>query len=143
VSKFKIAFAVVLGALIGGSVAVAAQDYDTSFVGRIVAKQSSSDTPTCASSSQGGICASGDLEAEDDLFVADDATIGGDIALTGSITAANLTATAGLYPDAVTADPCGTLTVGAIFYNSTSNYHCYCNGAGADIKMNDNTTACF
>ncbi len=49
-----------------------------------------------------------------------------------------------IVPKGFTADPCaGTVDVGGIFYNSTSNYHCFCNGAGADIKMNDNTTACF
>jgi hypothetical protein len=49
-----------------------------------------------------------------------------------------------IVPVSVTADPCaGTVDVGAMFYNSTSNYMCFCNGAGADIKMNDNTTACF
>ena len=42
-----------------------------------------------------------------------------------------------------TSDPCGTAIAGALFYNATSNYFCFCNGAGADIKMNDNTTACF
>lgn len=51
--------------------------------------------------------------------------------------------TAGFIPASVTSDPCGSMGVGSIFYNSTSNYHCFCNGAGADIKMNDNTTACF
>lgn len=49
-----------------------------------------------------------------------------------------------MVPISVTADPCvGTVDIGGIFYNSTSGYHCFCNGAGADIKMNDNTTACF
>lgn len=51
----------------------------------------------------------------------------------------------GLGPEHVTADPCGgaNFGIGQIFYNSTSNYLCFCNGAGADIKTNDNTTACF
>lgn len=49
----------------------------------------------------------------------------------------------GLLPNRVTSDPCGSYAIGSIFYNLTSNYHCYCNGAGADIKMNDNSTACF
>jgi hypothetical protein len=42
-----------------------------------------------------------------------------------------------------TADPCGVLPIGSTFYNSTSNYPCFCGAAGADLKMNDNTTACF
>ncbi len=41
-----------------------------------------------------------------------------------------------------TADPCGSLTEGSIFWNSTSNYFCACDGTN-DVKMNDNTTACF
>lgn len=42
-----------------------------------------------------------------------------------------------------TSDPCGTLPEGALFYNTTSDYYCFCNGSGDDIKMNDNSTACF
>jgi hypothetical protein len=52
----------------------------------------------------------------------------------------------GLTPSVVTADPCAATVhypVGTIFYNGTSNYHCFCNGSNADIKCNDNTTACF
>jgi len=49
----------------------------------------------------------------------------------------------GILPDAVTADPCGSgYPEGAIFYNTTSNYMCYCNGTN-DVKMADDTTACF
>jgi len=44
--------------------------------------------------------------------------------------------------EGITADPCATLGEGAIFYNTTSNYMCFCNGSD-DLKMNDNTTACF
>lgn len=43
----------------------------------------------------------------------------------------------------VTADPCAISGAGAMFYNATSNYMCFCNGSGDDIKMNDNSTACF
>lgn len=52
----------------------------------------------------------------------------------------------GFTTEPVTADPCGDTTnfpIGAIFFNSTSNYHCFCGAANADLKMNDNTTACF
>jgi len=43
----------------------------------------------------------------------------------------------------VTADPCASgAPAGGIFYNSTSNYPCFCNGTD-DLKLNDNTTACF
>ncbi len=45
--------------------------------------------------------------------------------------------------DKVTADPCTAgAPAGGIFYNSTSNYMCYCNGTN-DVKMSDDTTACF
>jgi hypothetical protein len=53
----------------------------------------------------------------------------------------------GLRPAKVTGDPCGTAAndypEGSIFWNDTSNYHCYCNASNADIKMNDLSTACF
>ena len=42
----------------------------------------------------------------------------------------------------VTADPCGTYSEGAIFYNDTANIPCYCDQAGDDLKFSDNT-ACF
>lgn len=45
-------------------------------------------------------------------------------------------------PDKVTADPCSAGQEGAIFYNDTSNYWCGCNGTD-DVKLTDNTTACF
>ena len=41
-----------------------------------------------------------------------------------------------------TTDPCPTIGEGSIFYNDTSDYMCYCN-ASADVKMSDDTTACF
>lgn len=47
-----------------------------------------------------------------------------------------------IVPDKVTADPCTAGQEGAIFYNNTSNYWCGCNGTN-DVKLTDNTTACF
>ena len=50
------------------------------------------------------------------------------------------------YTEGATADPCGDSVMfptGTQFYNSTSNYFCYCDGSNNDIKMNDNSTACF
>jgi len=41
-----------------------------------------------------------------------------------------------------TADPCGSLAEAAIFYNSTADVFCFCNGSAADLRF-DNTTACF
>ena len=46
------------------------------------------------------------------------------------------------YSLSVTADPCGSIGEGGIFWNDTSNYFCYCDGTN-DLKMNDNSTACF
>lgn len=40
------------------------------------------------------------------------------------------------------ADPCGTDPEGSIFYNTTADILCLCNGAGADVKVSDGT-ACF
>lgn len=49
-----------------------------------------------------------------------------------------------VFPEAVTADPCAATgyAVGALFYNSTSNYFCYCDGTN-DVRMHDPATACF
>lgn len=47
-----------------------------------------------------------------------------------------------LTPSRLTADPCGAYAEGSIFYNSTSNYMCYCDGTN-DVKMHDPTAACF
>lgn len=47
-----------------------------------------------------------------------------------------------IVPDKVTADPCTAGQEGALFYNDTSNYWCGCNGTD-DVKLTDNTTACF
>jgi hypothetical protein len=56
---------------------------------------------------------------------------------------AKLHVVGGILPAKVTADPCGTgYPEGTLFYNDTSNYFCYCNGS-ADVKMSDDTTACF
>lgn len=49
----------------------------------------------------------------------------------------------GLVVKKATADPCATMSEGAIFYNDTSNYMCYCTAASTDVKMSDDTTACF
>ena len=44
----------------------------------------------------------------------------------------------------VTADPCGAgYPEGVLFYNDTSDYYCFCDGAGDDLKMHDPTAACF
>jgi hypothetical protein len=43
----------------------------------------------------------------------------------------------------VSADPCGTgYPEGVLFYNDTSDYYCFCDGAGVDKKVSDNG-ACF
>lgn len=62
----------------------------------------------------------------------------GDIEAIGTLTVG-----AGLVPAKVTADPCATFPEGSIFYNDTSNYMCYCTAASTDVKMADDTTACF
>jgi hypothetical protein len=48
-----------------------------------------------------------------------------------------------IVPDKVTADPCSSgAPEGGIFYNDTSNVWCGCNGTD-DVRLADNTTACF
>lgn len=49
---------------------------------------------------------------------------------------------AGIVPDAVIADPCGSgYPEGTLFYNDTGNVLCFCNGTD-DLKVHDNS-ACF
>jgi hypothetical protein len=46
----------------------------------------------------------------------------------------------------ITADPCADTSKypeGAMFYNDTSDYYCFCNGAGDDVQMHSPGTACF
>jgi hypothetical protein len=58
-----------------------------------------------------------------------------------TFTADTLIAPVGLTPPKYTGDPCGTIGEGAIFYNDTSNFMCYCSGS-VDKKMSDDTD-CF
>lgn len=47
-----------------------------------------------------------------------------------------------IVPKKATSDPCSAGKEAGIFYNDTSNYWCGCNGTD-DVKLSDNTTACF
>lgn len=52
----------------------------------------------------------------------------------------------GLTPVQKTADPCADTSAfptGTMFYNSTSNYFCFCNGSAADVQVHSPATACF
>jgi len=42
-----------------------------------------------------------------------------------------------------TADPCTSKPEAYVFYNDTSDYYCFCNGAGDDVQMHSPATACF
>lgn len=133
--KIKFLTGVALVAIVAsvGTIAVAQTASDTLLFGRLIVKATKDTaTPACASSTtDGGLCAGGDLEAEDDLFVADDATI------TDTLTVSDVVMSEGY-----TADPCGTLGEGAIFYNTTANEVCFCDGTN-DLRIKDATTACF
>lgn len=66
----------------------------------------------------------------------------GKIALTSRLTEAN----SGIKPVSLTADPCADATAypeGTLFYNDTSDYFCFCNGAGNDVQFHSPATACF
>ena len=65
-------------------------------------------------------------------------TIGGDSIEIQSVTASTFIEGANL-----TSDPCGTYPEGGLFYNDTSDYYCFCNGAGDDVQMHSPATACF
>ncbi len=51
----------------------------------------------------------------------------------------------GIRGDLLTLDPCGAADFpeGTLFYNNTSDYYCFCNGAGDDVQMHSPATACF
>jgi hypothetical protein len=51
----------------------------------------------------------------------------------------------GLLPAVLTADPCagGNYPEGSLFYNDTSDYMCFCDGAGNDVQVHSPATACF
>jgi hypothetical protein len=42
-----------------------------------------------------------------------------------------------------TSDPCGASPEGYVFYNNTSDYYCFCNGAGDDVRVHAPASACF
>ena len=41
-----------------------------------------------------------------------------------------------------TADPCGGLDEGSVFYNDTNDYLCFCNGSGDDMQVHAPATPC-
>jgi hypothetical protein len=57
-----------------------------------------------------------------------------------------LAVTSGISVVKVVADPCGDTVAfpeSTLFYNDTSDYYCFCDGAGVDQQMHAPTTACF
>lgn len=60
-------------------------------------------------------------------------------------TLAYVSATGVIKPRGQTSDPCGTTEFrgGGLWYNSTSNYYCFCDGSHADKKVADEATDCF
>ena len=85
------------------------------------------------------------------LWSGDDLSVAGDLLVAGTIESSNTiyvvgAGDSGVSFGSVTSDPCGgapAFASGTIFYNGTSGYMCFCNNSDADIKMNDNSTACF
>ena len=66
----------------------------------------------------------------------------------GQITADSglLNVSSGIAVRKVTADPCADTVLfpeSTQFYNDTSDYYCFCDGAGADVQMHAPATACF
>jgi len=74
----------------------------------------------------------------DDESQTGDLGIGGKLEVDGIIYA-----DAGIIPRHVTADPCSSgQPEGLIFWNTTANEHCACDGTN-DVRIKDYTTACF
>jgi hypothetical protein len=63
--------------------------------------------------------------------------------MTGTPSSQYISVEGGVEPSNLTADPCGTYPEGAIFYNDTSDYMCFCNGTGNDVQVHSPTTACY
>jgi len=62
----------------------------------------------------------------------------------GKTTIGNATTNSSVtFGNGYTADPCGTLAEGALFYNTTADEFCYCDGSSVDLRIKDSTTACF
>lgn len=67
----------------------------------------------------------------------------GDVGINTIDPATTLDVNGGIRADFKTADPCGAgFPEGVLFYNDTSDYYCFCDGAGVDKKVSDNG-ACF
>lgn len=64
----------------------------------------------------------------------------------GVVTVAGMTGADYVDLDGQTADPCPGWAPnheGRIFFNSTGSFPCFCDSSTDDLKMTDNTTACF
>lgn len=84
-----------------------------------------------------------DITGAGGLILENDETITNTVDGTLLITAPIVDVSAAFTPNFVVADPCGTYPEGSIFYNDTGNFLCFCDQAGDDLKLTDNTTACF
>jgi len=57
-----------------------------------------------------------------------------------------LAVNSGIRPTLLTADPCADTTAfpeATIFYNTTDDIYCFCDGAGDDVKMSSPNMSCF
>ena len=108
----------------------------TDFGLRIFGDQNDSTIQMAAGSSTDGLDMSLRTFTGSDIVLSNGETI--DNVTNGVIAFSSGIATAGY-----TSDPCGTLGPRAKFYNTTSDYECYCNNSSVDLKSIDGSTACF
>jgi len=113
---------------------------------KITATYSAYFTPDCATTA--GTCyltPAADLDSVEDIVIADGGVDGAFgtrvVGATGGVPVN------GLLPHKYIADPCsnagtGVLSEGMMFYNDTKDVYCFCDGAGDDLEVHDNT-ACF
>lgn len=100
---------------------------------------------------EGPVTISGALTTSGAVTTSGAQTFSGDVTATGTFTSTSSIVTSGpirntgaTIVDKVTSDPCSTTgyAEGAMFYNDTGNFPCYCNGTN-DISFTNITTDCF
>jgi hypothetical protein len=122
----------------GGEVTIQSDGTD-----KILSGKNSSGTEVCSFDADGNLVAVG-LTSSGAVSFTGNITLGDTVTDTVTVNGSTVM-DASFKPDAVTADPCtGTgYGPGSIFWNATSGYLCECDASTDDLKVVDESTACF